>query len=129
MRVIPPDLPSFLRRLWRLAALQAVILVCAATTPAAIPSTPTLLGPPNGASVTVPFKISWSATLSPSEINAGYNWQISRSSSFSSLVLMDSTNPATTEDTVSGLTPGTYFWRVQAADTTGQGAWSQARVS
>jgi hypothetical protein len=116
-----------LHRLLRLTGLLTALVLGAAANPAAVPSAPTPLGPPNGASVAVPFKISWSATLDPSAINAGYNWQVSTSSSFSSLVLMDSTSPSTTEDVVSGLTPGTFFWRVQAADTTGQSAWSPAR--
>ena len=116
-----------LHRLLRLTALQTALVLGAAANPAAVPSAPTPLGPPNGASVAVPFKISWSATLDPGAINAGYNWQVSTSSSFSSLVLMDSTSPSTTEDVVSGLTPGTFFWRVQAADTTGQSAWSPAQ--
>ena len=114
-----------LDRLLRLMGLLIVLMLTLVANPAALPAAPTPTGPPNGASVTVPLKISWSATLSPSEINAGYNWQVSRSSSFATLVLMDSTNPATTEDVVSGLAPGSYFWRVQAADTSGQGAWSQ----
>ena len=116
-----------LRRILRLIALQTALVLGAAANPAAVPSAPAPVGPPNGASVAVPFKISWSATLDPSAINAGYNWQVSTSSSFSSLVLMDSTSPSTTEDVVSGLTPGTFFWRVQAADTTGQSAWSPAQ--
>ncbi len=105
-------------------ALQTLIVLSLSAIGAAIPVTPTLLGPANGATVDVPFRISWSATLNAGEINAGYNWQVSRSSTFSSLVLMDSTSPATTEDIVSGLTPGTYFWRVQAVDSAGQSSWS-----
>ncbi|MEA2462627.1 MAG: hypothetical protein QOJ98_374, partial [Acidobacteriota bacterium] len=116
-----------LRRLLLVSALPIAIMLRFAANPAAAPASPALLGPSNGASVGVPFQISWSATLSPNAINAGYNWQVSRSSSFSPLVLMDSTNPATTEDTISGLTSGTYFWRVQAVDPSGQSAWSQAR--
>ena len=94
---------------------------------AAQPAAPAPLGPANGGNVTVPFNMTWSSTLNPANVSGGYNWQVSRSSSFSPLVLADSTNPATTGDTVSGLTPGTYFWRVQAVDGTGQSAWSAAR--
>jgi hypothetical protein len=79
----------------------------------------------NAASVQVPLTISWSATLSPSEISGGYNWQVSRSPSFSPLALADSTSPAITQDVVSGLPAGTYFWRVQAVDVVGQSPWSQ----
>jgi hypothetical protein len=81
------------------------------------PSAPTLLAPADGASVTTPFTIDWTEefdpTLSP---NGGYNWQVSTSSTFSTLALRDSTLPSVTQDTVSGIPAGTYFWRVQAVD-------------
>ena len=115
------------RRLSLAVTVQLIVLLGSAARPAAAPSAPAPIGPPDGASVTVPFKISWSSTLNPTLINGGYNWQVSRSSTFSPLVLMDSTNPATTEDTISGLAAGTYFWRVQAVDGSGQSAWSPAR--
>jgi hypothetical protein len=79
------------------------------------PAAPTPLGPSNGASVLVPFKISWSAVTDPTGI-AGYNWQVSTTSSFSSLTQRDSTLGTVTEDTVGGLANGTYFWRVQAVN-------------
>jgi hypothetical protein len=115
------------RRLSLAVAVQLMVVLGNAARPAAAPAAPSLIAPGNGASVTVPFKISWSSTLNPANINGGYNWQVSRSSTFSPLVLADSTNPATTSDTVSGLTPGTNFWRVQAVDNTGVSAWSAAR--
>ena len=87
--------------------LQTLIVLSLTVAGGAAPVAPTLLGPANGATVDVPLRISWSATLNAGEINAGYNWQVSRSSSFSPLMLADSTNPATTDDIVSGLTPGT----------------------
>lgn len=87
---------------------------------------PTPLAPANGASVTEPFTISWSAVSDPSGI-AAYNWQVSPSSTFSPVVALNSTSGAT-QDTVSGLVTGTYFWRVQAVNTgLTQGPWSQAR--
>jgi hypothetical protein len=53
---------------------------------------------------------------------------VSPSSSFTPVVLQNSTNGQTTSDTVSGLGNGTYFWRVQAVNGSfEQGAWSQAR--
>lgn len=89
------------------------------------PPAPAPLAPANGASVTVPFAISWSAVTDPSGIIA-YNWQVSPSSSFSPVVALNSTS-GQTQDTVSGLAAGTYFWRVQAVNGNFvQGAWSSA---
>ena len=103
---------------------------CTKTAPA--PTTvaaPGLLGPTAGATVAVPFDISWSAVSDPSGI-AGYNWQVSRTSDFSaaSVVIQNSTDGSTTHAPVSGLADGSYFWRVQAATGGGvQGAWSEVR--
>jgi hypothetical protein len=93
---------------------------------AASPPAPQPLAPANGAKVLVPFAISWSAVSDPSGIIA-YNWQVSPSSSFNPVIKLDSTSGAT-QATVSGLTKGTYFWRVQAVNGNFvQGAWSAAR--
>src|SRR5438128_8900806 len=80
---------------------------------AAAPPAPTGLSPANGASVTVPFTISWNAVSDPSGITA-YNWQVSNSPTMSPVILLNSTNGTTTQDTVSGLANGTYYWHVQA---------------
>jgi hypothetical protein len=81
------------------------------------PAAPTLLAPAAGASVTTPFTIDWTQEFDPSlSANGGYNWQVSTTSSFSTFALRDSTLPTVTEATISGLAPGTYFWRVQAVD-------------
>jgi hypothetical protein len=104
-----------------------VFLVALGTTVTqAAPSAPALLSPPSGASVQIPFAISWSPVSDPAGIVA-YNWQISPSSSFSPIVLQNSTS-GETQATVSGLASGTYFWRVQAVNGSFvQGAWSAAR--
>lgn len=92
---------------------------------AAAPAAPTPSAPANGASVQTPFAISWSAVSDPSGL-LGYNWQISASSGFASLVKQDSVNDPATQATVSGLPSGTYFWRVQAVNRAfEQGPWSQ----
>lgn len=81
------------------------------------PAAPTLLAPADGASVTTPVTIDWTEEFDPSlSANGGYNWQVSASSTFSTLALADSTLPSVTQDTVSGLANGTWFWRVQAVD-------------
>jgi hypothetical protein len=110
-------------------AFLSLCLVAALAAPAEAqaPAAPALMGPANGASVEVPFRISWSATVDPTVVNGGYNWQVSRSSSFSPLLMADSTRPSITEDTISGLVNGTYFWRVQAVNPGGASAWSQPR--
>ena len=91
---------------------------------AAPPPAPAPLAPANGANVTIPFTISWSAVTDPTGIVA-YNWQVSPTSSFATVILLDSTM-GPTQDTVSGLANGAYFWRVQAVNGAfEQGAWSQ----
>src|SRR5438445_534113 len=92
---------------------------------AAPPPAPAPLTPVSDASVQEPFTISWSSVSDPSGIVA-YNWQVSSSSSFTPVILQNSTNNGqTTAATVSGLANGTYFWRVQAVNGAfEQGAWS-----
>jgi hypothetical protein len=78
------------------------------------------------AQVVVPFTLSWSAVTDPSGIVA-YNWQVSPSSTFSPVIQQNSTS-GQTQDSVSGLANGTYFWRVQAVNGAfEQGAWSLTR--
>src|SRR5207245_1697512 len=75
---------------------------------------------------TCALSISWSAVSDPSGIVA-YNWQVSSSSTFTPVILQNSTNGAT-QDIVSGLANGTYFWRVQAVNGAFvQGVWSPAQ--
>src|SRR5215212_5803954 len=90
------------------------------------PPAPSPLAPANGAQVTVPFTISWSAVSDPHGIVA-YNWQVSPSSTFSPVIQLNSTS-GQTQDTVSWLANGTYYWRVQAVNGNFvQGAWSATR--
>src|SRR2546426_44421 len=109
--------------------LLFVLVLCVAAggrAAAAVPPAPTPLAPAFGANVLVPFTISWSAVSDPSGIVA-YNWQVSSSSTFTPVILQNSTNGAT-QDIVSGLANGTYFWRVQAVNGAFvQGAWSPAQ--
>ena len=88
---------------------------------AAAPPAPTPLGPVNGANVTVPATMSWSAVTDPSGATIiGYNWRVSSSPTMTPLVFADSTGATTTQDTLSGLVAGTYFWQVQAVSSAGQ---------
>src|SRR6185503_14518508 len=92
----------------------------------AAPPAPSLVSPSDGAVISEPSTISWTAVSDPSGIVA-YNWQVSSSSAFTSVLLQSSTNGAT-QDTVSGLADGTYFLRVQAVSGDFiSGAWSQPR--
>jgi hypothetical protein len=103
------------------------ILFAAASAFAATPAAPSLIAPASGAGTTSPFTISWSAVSDPSGI-AGYNWQLSASSSFATIVQQNSTNGTFTQDTVSGLPNGTYFWRVQAVNgSLVKSVWSASR--
>jgi hypothetical protein len=110
----------------RLVLVFAVVAAVfgGAGTAAAAPPAPTGLSPANGASVTVPFTISWNAVTDPNGI-AAYNWEVSNSSSMSPVIRLNSTNGTTTTDTISGLANGTYFWHVQAVNGAFfQSAWS-----
>src|SRR5919198_476299 len=107
---------------------SAIFCSSAARVSAAPPPAPALLSPAAGASVQEPFTISWSSVTDPSGIIA-YNWQVSSSSSFTPLIMQNSTsNGQTTTATLSGLANGTYFWHVQAVNGAfEQGVWSTAR--
>ena len=114
----------------RVATLSGCTVRTPPPPPPSGPAAPTLLAPANGASVTTPVALSWSATIdpNPATFNGGYNWQISATSSFATFVVRDSTLPSQTQDTVGGLPAGTYFWRVQAVDgALNSSAWSAPR--
>ena len=108
--------------------ILAVILILGASCSAfAAVAVPNPLSPASGASLQSPLTISWSAVTDPSGI-LGYNWQVSTSSTFPTVALQNSTNVGITQDTVSGLPNGTYFWRVQAVSGAFvKSAWSAAR--
>jgi hypothetical protein len=97
------------------------------------PAAPSPAGPANGATVAIPFAIpfaiSWSAA-DPSTVG-GYNWEISASSDFASVLERNPvllSGAGTTSDVVSGLPNGAYFWRVQAVSRDLEpGAWSAPR--
>jgi hypothetical protein len=107
--------------------LFVLTLIIGAACPAlAAVAVPTPLSPVSGSNLTSPLTISWSAVTDPSGI-LGYNWQVSTSSTFPTIALQNSTNVGITQDTVSGLPNGTYFWRVQAVSGAFvKSAWSSA---
>jgi hypothetical protein len=118
-----------LRSVTGFLTLSFTVILClgaAAGSATAAPAAPSLVSPADGAVVSEPSTISWTAVSDPSGVVA-YNWQVSSSSAFTSVLIQSSTNGAT-QDTVSGLADGTWFWRVQAVNGQFvQGAWSQPR--
>jgi hypothetical protein len=80
--------------------------------PPAVPGPPSVTGPPPGASVTEPVVLSWQPPAATPGVS--YRWQVSTRSGFAALALTATTSPKVTAATLSGLAPGTYFWRVQS---------------
>jgi hypothetical protein len=85
------------------------------TPPPGGPPAPTILAPANGAQLSEPLTLSWSAVSDPSGI-LGYNWQVSTSPTFQAIAMQDSTNDGVLQDSVSGLPNGTYYWRVDVVN-------------
>jgi len=112
----------------RVATLSGCTVSSPPPPPPSGQAAPTPLAPGDGASVTVPLTLSWSAVIDPGSINGGYNWEISASPTFSPLVTRDSTSPGVTQQKVGGIQVGTYHWRVQAVNSAlVQSAWSPTR--
>jgi len=114
---------------WFASLVFVVLGMVAGGMAAAAPPAPMPLGPVNGANVTVPATMSWSAVSDPNGAAiAGYNWRVSASPGMTPLVFADSTNGTTTQDTLSGLVAGAYFWQVQAASSAGESSpWSSVQ--
>src|SRR5438552_10282564 len=108
------------------------------TPPPTPPPAPVLVSPVNGASLVQPINLGWNAPPSTVGPIGSYTWQVSTSSTFTTVVTSSFTNqeadpsiPIRTSDRVSGLANGTYFWRVKASEATVNGgvdsAWSTPR--
>ncbi|MEP6762327.1 MAG: hypothetical protein ABJA93_13305, partial [Sporichthyaceae bacterium] len=101
-----------------------------AGTASAAPGTPALVGPADGASVALPVALTWAPPGDPTGVG-GYNWEVSRSADFTSIIERNPvlvSGAATTDDVVSGLAKGSYFWRAQAVSRNLEpGAWSSSR--
>jgi hypothetical protein len=80
--------------------------------PPAVPGPPAAAGPPPGASVTEPVSLSWQPPAGQPGVS--YRWEVSTGRSFATLALTATTSPKVTSATLSGLAPGTYYWRVQS---------------
>jgi hypothetical protein len=113
-------------RITKLMLVLTLVLAAVSSAFAAV-AAPNPLSPASSSNLQSPLTISWSAVTDPSGI-LGYNWQVSTSSTFPTIALQNSTNVGITQDTVSGLPNGTYFWRVQAVSGAFvKSAWSAAR--
>jgi len=88
-----------------------------------IPSPPTLSSPPNGSNTcdTTPT-VCWSSVTGATS----YRLQVSSSSAFGSPIIDESGLSSTCYTPSSALSPGTYYWRVNGANTCGTSAWSSA---
>ena len=116
--------------------MLSIALPASAQTP---PPAPTLASPANGASLVQPITLDWNPVNDPDGPIGSYTWQVSKTSSFATVVLSGFTNnlsdsiPTVTADNVSGLPNGTYFWRVKATQLVGgavfalDSPWSQVR--
>jgi hypothetical protein len=80
--------------------------------PPAVPLPPSVTGPAPGASTTEPVTLSWQPPVSSPGVS--YRWQVSIKPTFASPVMTATTDPMIKSAVVSGLTPGTYYWRVQS---------------
>ncbi len=104
----------------------------AAQTP---PPAPMLVEPASGAAVVQPATLRWSAVVDPDGPIVSYTWQIGTTSAFTLVIASGFTDarngdPVPTQDRVSGVPNGTYFWRVKATQNVGgatgfiDSAWS-----
>jgi hypothetical protein len=118
-----------------LFALGISTVDLAAQTP---PPAPTLVSPANGASLVQPIALQWSAVVDPDGPIGSYTWQVGTTSGFTVVIASGFTDtrngdPVPTQDRVSGLPNGTYFWRVKATQMVGgatgslESAWSAVR--
>ena len=91
------------------------------TTVPPVPAAPLLASPVNGAiNVAMPAALSWNSSSGASS----YTVQASASQTFATLVY-NTSGITSTSTTVTGLSAGTpYYWRVLAANSTGNSDWS-----
>src|SRR5262245_47260001 len=121
-----------------------VVAICVALSPLTRsadaqtpPPAPALIQPAAGAALVQPITLAWSAVVDPAGPIGSYTWQVSPTSTFAFIIASGFTNapgdpsiPTRTQDKVSGLPNGTYFWRVKATQIVGgavfavDSAWS-----
>ncbi len=122
--IVVPSLTGQIPYYWRVGAVNPAgygPYAAAWTFASARPATPVLVSPVNPtANVSLNPTLAWS----PAQAAQTYRIQISKSSTFATLVL-DTTAIADTTVSVSGLESYTiYYWRVQGVNTVAPGLWS-----
>ena len=104
------------------------------------PPAPTLAAPAADASLVQPITLDWNAVTATGGPIGSYTWQVGTTSTFTTIIASGFTNmesdssiPTRTDDKLSGLPNGTYFWRVKATQLTGgatgsvESPWSAVR--
>ena len=102
------------------------------------PPAPVLVAPVNGASLVQPIGLDWDPVSAPGGPIGSYTWQVGTTNTFSIVIASGFTNmesdpsiPTRTNDKVSGLPNGTYFWRVKCTQLGPNGGvdspWSTVR--
>ncbi len=122
-------------------SLTAALVFVGGTAAQSAPPAPTLSAPVSGASLVQPILLDWNAVSATGGPIGSYTWQVSAGSGFTNIIASGFTNmesdssiPTRTEDKLSGLPNGTYFWRVKATQLTGgatgsvDSPWSAVRT-
>jgi hypothetical protein len=93
------------------------------TGPPPTPAAPTLVGPSNGASMTLPVILDWNDVTAA----VSYQIQVDNQSSFTAPRVIDQT-VTTSQFTVTSLAAQQHWWRVRGRNSAGtNGAWSSVR--
>ncbi len=134
------------RRLVIVAAFVAMLVVASVSTAqralsasVSPPPAPALVEPAAAAAVVEPLTLRWGTVVDPDGPIESYTWQVGTSATFATVIASGFTQvslpgiPVPTQDQVSGLPLGSYFWRVKASQTVGgavgsiDSAWSTVR--
>jgi hypothetical protein len=120
------DRGFFVMKPWSILVVLLFVVATSAVEAGAqtAPPAPSLVAPANGAAVVQPVAIQWSAVVDPDGPIGSYTWQVGTTSTFTVVIASGFTDnrngdPVPTQDRVSGLPNGTYFWRVKATQVVG----------
>jgi hypothetical protein len=126
---------------WSIAVALLLVLTTSGIrlTAQTAPPAPALVEPVNGASLVQPIGLKWSPVVDPDGPIVSYTWQVGTTSAFTVVIASGFTDtrngdPVPTQDRLSGLPNGTYFWRVNATQNVGgatgfiDSPWSAVRT-